>query len=124
MSAFSRAVAVLHANADVSVACTWHPGWTRDAPRSVLLNLETETYTKSVEGLALRGVRAREKATVFSIAGSGTTAPRELLDIAIADVPAGVERGDLLIVEGSALEVEEADVDTEGVTWRITLSDA
>lgn len=124
MSAFSRAVATLHANLDVSVACTWHPGWDRPAPRTVLMNLETETYSMSVEGLAIRGVRSQASGGAFGAGPRGAVADRQSVDIAIADVPDGLEHGDLLIIEGATFMVEEAPRDVEGVTWNITLSDA
>ena len=124
MSAFAQALAALNLDQNLSAPCTWHPAWLRPAARTFRADLQAETYTLSTEGLALRGVRAQGQGSVFSIAGSGTSAPREMLDIAMADVTAGIQRGDLLAVDGATFVVEQADTDTEGVTWRITLSDA
>ncbi len=123
MSAFARALAALHRDANLSVACTWYPGWDRDEQRAFVLDNELADYIASVTGTAVRGIRSQEQAPAFGAGSLGGIAGREFLDVAVADLPA-VKRGDFIVIGGSTYRVETTERDIEALTWRLTLSDA
>lgn len=108
MSVFSDAVAALHADPDLSVACTWTAGPEQDPAGPV----------------AFRGVQSQPLEPAFGGGSLGAVTPRRWLDVAVADLPAAPARGDAVTIEGEAFAVETAELDPEGVTWRLTLSDA
>lgn len=124
MTAFARAVAALHRDVNLSVACEWFHGWSRGTPRTLLADLQVETYSLSADGLAIRGTRSQESGSTYGAGPRGAVADQQLIDIAIADVPAGLLHGDLLVIDGTTFTVEEPNRDAEAVTWRITLSAA
>lgn len=121
MNAFADALADLHADPDVSVACEWAPGWDRDWPRTLLMNLQTGEATLTVETQALRGVEAKPVEGGFGYQ-PGVIAGRRNIDLVRTDLPVDAMRGDLLMVGADSLTVETAEVDLEGLTWRLMLS--
>lgn len=124
MTAFARAVAALHRDANLSVACEWYPGWDRDASRALAVDFEAEEYSLSTEGTAVRGIRSQEVAPTFGPGNLGGMAGREYLDLAITDLPADVTRGDTIQIGVATITVEAVERDVEALTWRITLSEA
>lgn len=123
MSAFSAAVATLHADTNLSIACTWSYGWDRAAGRTLALDFEAETYALEAAAVSLRGIQAQPEQPTFG-AQRGAVVPRRELDLAAADLPARAMRGDLITIGADAFVVEIAELDIEGVTWRLTLSES
>lgn len=123
MSAFATALASLHADANLSVACTWYPGWGRDQVMALEPAPDVAAYLLTVTGTALRGIRSQEQAQSFGAGVVGGVAEREFLDVAIADL-ADMRRGDLIVIGAGAFLVETVERDNEALTWRLTLSEA
>jgi hypothetical protein len=124
MSAFTRALSALHADANLSVACTWAPGWGRDAARALVADLVAGTVSLSIDGTAVRGVRAQPQDAAFGAGGGlGAITPRETLDLAIADLPAVAMRDDLAVIGAESFIVERVERDVEALTWRLTLGE-
>lgn len=123
MTAFARALAALHRDGNLSVACTWYPGWDRDEQRAFVLDNEVADYLASVTGTAVRGIRSQEQAPAFGAGSLGAIAGREFLDVAVADLPAA-KRGDFIVIGGAIFKIEAAERDIEALTWRLTLSEA
>lgn len=121
MTAFARALAALHRDANLSVACTWYPGWQRDPLLAMEPAPNTADYLLTVTGTAARGIRSQEQAQSYGAGGLGGIAAREFLDIALADLP-DVRRGDFIEIDGETFTVETPERDTEALTWRLTLS--
>jgi len=101
MNAFARALASLHRDGNLSVACTWQRG--AGAP------------------VACRGILSQPVEEAFGAAQRGGVARRVAIDIAVADVP-DIARGDVITFDDSAHKVETALRDTEALTWRLILS--
>lgn len=123
MNAFARAAAALHRDANLSAACTWAPGWDRDWPRALVLDLDAMTATISAEAVALRGVVTQPTDGAFGTGSLGAMAQSLTLDVATADLSAAVLRGDFVTIGGDTYKVESPSVDVEGVTWRLVLSE-
>jgi hypothetical protein len=110
--------------ADFGIASTWSPGWDRDWPRSVLIDLEAESYVRSVEETGIVVMRDDQRQVAAGFAASGTIAPRFEVMLPLPALSAEILRGDLLRVGGELLVVEASTSDIEARIWRITLSDA
>ncbi len=123
MSAFAQALAALHSDPNLSIACTWYPAWDREEQRSFVLEGELAAYLSSVTGTPVRGIRSQEEAVAFAPGSLGGITEREFLDILIADLPA-VKRGDFFDLGGAIFRVESVARDVEALTWRLTLSEA
>lgn len=121
MSAFATALAALHRDANLSVACTWAHGWGRDTPRTLRADLVAGTFTLSIEPLALRGVRWQPQEAMLGGPQLGAVTSRQRLDLAAADLPADAQRGDLVGIGAESYGVEMAERDVEALTWRLTL---
>jgi hypothetical protein len=121
MSAFANALAALHQDPNLSVACSWAYGWSRDAPRTLVADLVAGTYSLSIEPVALRGVRWQPQEQTFGGPSLGAVTSRQRLDIAAADLPADVMRGDLVGIGAESYAVEMPERDVEALTWRCTL---
>ena len=122
MTAFARAVAALHRDPNLSVACTWAPGWDRAWPRGLALDLEAGTAVLSVETVGVRIIDSAPIEGGFGTSQPGAIAGRRNVDAAVSDVPGTVMRGDMLTAGADDLLVETAEMDPEGVTWRLMLS--
>lgn len=103
MSAFSAALAALHRDPNLSVACT---------------------YTQAGTPYAARGVRGQPVEPTFGASGGGSITPRQQLDIAIVDLPVEAKRGDLVAIGAQSFVVQTVERDVEALTWRLTLSEA
>lgn len=123
MSAFARALGALHADPNLSVPCAWTPGWDRDWPRTLDLDLEAGGATLSADAVSLRGIEGKEEARSFG-ASLQAIAPRRTLDIRLADLPVEPAREESITIGAEAFLVETAERDLEGLTWRLVLSDA
>lgn len=123
MSAFSQALAALHADPNLSVACEWAPAWDRPYPRTLTINLLSGVATLAVETVVVRGVRGQEIAPAFGVAGSGSVAGRQAIDISIADLPLPARRNDILRIDAATYRVESPERDLEALTWRIPLAE-
>lgn len=108
MTAFERALRSLHRDRHLAVACTWTAGPERDPAGPV----------------AFRGVQSQPVEPTYGGGPLGGVTPRRWLDVAVVDLPAAPMRGDAVTIGGEAFAVEAAELDPEGVTWRLTLSDA
>jgi hypothetical protein len=124
MSAFARALASLHADPNLSVACGWAYGWDRAAPRTLVADLELLTVTLSIEPVAVRGIRGEPIDRTGALIGGGGVAPRDTLDIPVASLPADVMRRDLITIGGESYTVETPERDIEALTWRLILAKA
>ena len=123
MTAFARALAALHRDVNLSVACTWYPGWERAASLALAPPPDVAEYLLTVTGTAVRGIRSQEQAPSFGAGGIGGITGREFLDVAVADLP-DVQRGDFIVIDGATFKIETPERDTEALTWRLTLSEA
>jgi lysophospholipase L1-like esterase len=106
MNAFARALAALHRDPNLSVACTWTA-----APEWLPLG-----------SISLRGIESQPAERAFGDGGLGAITGRRFLDVAVADVPGRVRRGDTITIGADVLTVEVAELDIEGITWRLTLA--
>ncbi|MBR0649516.1 hypothetical protein GXW78_07585 [Roseomonas terrae] len=107
MSVFDDAVAALHSDPNLSTACTWSAGPAR-APAGPV---------------AFRGIESRPEMQEFGGATLGTVTPRREVNVPRAALPVDPERGDRITIGAEAFKVETAELDIEGVTWRLTLSE-
>lgn len=121
MSAFAVALASLHADPNLSVSCSWAYGWGRDAPRTLVLDLVTGAGSLSIDDVPVRGVRWQPQEASFGGPQLGAVTSRQRLDVAVAALPAEVQRGDLVVIGAQTFGVEMAERDIEALTWRLTL---
>lgn len=124
MSAFADALAALHADLNLSVACEWAYGWDRDAARTLELDLELLTGTLSIDTVAVRGILGAPIDRTGALLGGGGVAPRDMLDIPAASLPADAMRRDLIVIGAASYTVETPERDMEALTWRLILAKA
>lgn len=123
MTAFARAAAALHRDANLSVECSWAPGWDRAWPRTLRMDIEAETATLDMELSDMRGVETKRTAETFAAGTMGGLSQSVDIDLADADLPAPPQRGDVIVIGDVGYEVETAALDVEGVSWRLTLAE-
>jgi hypothetical protein len=122
VTAFAAAVAALHRDPNLSVACIWAPGWGRAWPRGMALDLDAGTATLSVDTVGLRVIDAAPVEGGLGLGQPGVIAGRRNIDLAAADLPGEAMRDDLLTIGADTFRVETAEMDVEGLTWRLMLS--
>jgi hypothetical protein len=101
MNAFDRALASLHRDGNLSVACTWQRA--------------------SGDPVAFSGIRSAPVDQAFGQAQIGGVAEQLLIDVPVADV-ADIARGDIITMAGATHKVETVRRDIEGLTWHLTLA--
>jgi len=124
MNVFADALADIHADPDVSVACAWAPSWARAWPRTMLLDLEAGTATLTVQPAELRCIDAQPREPAYTLGGPAILADSRRISIPIAELPAEPDRGDQVDVGAASYAVDAApERDVEGLTWFITLAE-
>lgn len=125
MSAFAAALAALHRDPNISVECSWAPGWERSGSRGLVADLVVGTVSLVAYPAPLRGVRSQPIDAGFaSPGGNGAVTARQTLDVAQADLSAAPMRNDLVVIGAENFTVEKAERDLEALSWRLTLSNA
>lgn len=123
MNVFADALADIHADPDVSVACNWAPGWARAWPRGLAIDLQLETVTLTTAATDLRCIDARPAEPAFAGAGQPAIVEPRRVEIVISALPAPAERGDLMTLNDEALRIEMVERDVEGLAVFVTLAE-
>ena len=104
MNAFASALATLHADTNLAVAARWRrppEGWTD-----------------------IRVIRSVPGERIPGLAGPGSRGASRSVDIAAADISGTPAKGDEVWIDGDTFKITGVDADTEGLSWRCTLSGA
>lgn len=106
---------------EFGVAAVWHPGWARDWPRAMVLDLEAETASLTTDGAAVVVMRDNP-AGVVAGGGLGAIADRLEVILPVAALPVTPSRQDILLIEGAIFMVEQAETSIDRALWLLTLS--
>jgi len=103
-NAFTAAVAVLHADANLSEAATYYAGGIGP-------------------GVALRVIRSAPIAEAYGPSGGmGSLQASIMADMLIANVPTQPAAGDRLVIGADDLRIKSAERDDLKLVWRLTLA--
>lgn len=107
---------------DFGVAASWGPAWSRDWPRTLVMDLVTGVNALSAETVDLSVIQdGPNDATPAFGGGQGAMTQRRVIMLPAAALPAEPFRDDLVTVAGAASRAEAAASDIDRLVWRLTL---
>lgn len=119
MNAFAAAMAVLHADPNLSTAATYYPNPDRPASRWLVADHGAGSYVVSAATYDVRVILSQPRQEAI---GFRAIAGRVEASIETAVLPWEPARGDWLVAGASSWRVEAAECDVLATSWRLTLA--
>ncbi len=106
---------------EFGVAATWYPGWGRNWPRSLEIDMQAGTYALFVEGTDLALIRDNPAAEIAGF-GAGSVATAVHVILPAAALPAPPLRKDVITIAAASYAVETPTHDVDRALIFLTLS--